>query len=63
MATQPNLEQLREKYISLTRSFFQQIEIGRSPEDLHQLQEEIEQLLLQLDNAESQEDQEKTNDN
>lgn len=54
MADNPGLTELREKYIELTKLFFHEISKGKPAEDLHQLQDEIEKTLLQIDKIENQ---------
>lgn len=52
MPDEQHLAQLREHYIALTRRFFQEVEDGRSQEELQPLQEEIEATILQIDQLE-----------
>jgi len=53
----PNLSvaELRARYIALTRDFFSEIQKGREPVELQDLQEEIERLMLELDHREKEE--------
>lgn len=43
---------LREHYIKLSKAFFEEMEKGKTADELQSLQEEIEKTLLQLDQAE-----------
>jgi hypothetical protein len=50
------VSQLRNRYIELTKTFFQEIESGKTPEELQTLQQEIENALIELTEAENQVD-------
>ena len=43
---------LRDQYIRLSKTFFEELEKGRNIDDLQPLQVEIEKTLLQLDKVE-----------
>jgi hypothetical protein len=49
MADLSLIADLRKRYIDLTKQFFQEIDSGKSLDDLHDLQHEIEQLMMQMD--------------
>lgn len=59
MSTPSSITDLREKYIRLTREFFNEIEKGREPAELQDLQTEIETTLLELDRLEKLEKESK----
>jgi hypothetical protein len=50
------VSQLRSRYIELTKTFFQEIESGKTPEQLQSLQQEIENALIELTEAENRVD-------
>ncbi len=52
MADLSLIADLRKRYVELTRQFFREIDEGKSLNDLHDLQQEIEQLMLKMDSHE-----------
>jgi hypothetical protein len=48
------VSEVRNRYISLTKTFFRELEEGKDLADLQSLQEEIEKTLLELDLLEKQ---------
>jgi hypothetical protein len=46
------LSNLREYYIKISKNFFEELEKGKSIDELQPLQDEIEKTLLQLDKLE-----------
>lgn len=59
MSIPSSITELREKYIRLSREFFNEIEKGREPAELQDLQAEIEKTLLELDQMEKKEKESK----
>lgn len=59
MSTPSSIADLRDKYIRLTKEFFSEIEKGREPVELQELQSEIEKTLLELDRLEKLEKESK----
>lgn len=55
MPNAPLIAEVRNRYIELTKQFFDQLEQGRSVDELQPLQSEIEKTLLELDDLEKQE--------
>jgi hypothetical protein len=53
MADQSLIAEVRLKYIELSKTFFSELENGKSIDELQQLQEKIEHTLLQLDKLEN----------
>lgn len=55
MPNTPLIAEVRNRYIALTKQFFNELDQGRLLEELQPLQEEIEKTLLELDDLEKQE--------
>lgn len=46
------ISNLREYYIKISKAFFEELDKGKTVDDLQPLQEEIEKTLLELDKLE-----------
>jgi hypothetical protein len=49
MHNNSHIQEIRERYIKLTKAFFRELDNGKDISELQPLQDEIEKTLLELD--------------